>query len=84
MTNPHGLSKDNNTLFLCDGRAGIKIYNVSDPSNINLLKHITGIETYDAIAWNNNLVVVAKDGLYQYNYADPSNPVLRSKISVNR
>ena len=84
MTNPHGLSKDHNTLFICDGRAGLKIYNTSDPSNINLVKHISGIETYDAIAWNNNLVVVAKDGLYQYNYSDPANPVLRSKISVNR
>ena len=27
MTNPRGLSKDGNTLFICDGTAGLKIYN---------------------------------------------------------
>ena len=60
------------------------MYDAANPSNIVLKKHITGFETYDAIAWNNNLLLVAKDGLYQYNYSDPANLVLRSKISVNR
>ena len=82
MTHPFGLSKDNNILFVCDGTDGIKIYNASDPSNINLLKHVTGIETYDAIAWNKNLLVVAKDGLYQYDYTDIINLRLLSKIGI--
>jgi hypothetical protein len=84
MTHPHGLAKDNNKLFICDGRDGLKMYDASDPSNIVLKKHITGIETYDAIAWNNNLIVVAKDGLYQYNYSNPNDLVQKSKLSVNR
>jgi hypothetical protein len=84
MTHPHGLTKANNLLFICDGRDGLKMYDASSPGNIVLLKHIPGIETYDAIAWNNNLIVVAKDGLYQYDYSNPANLVQRSKLTVNR
>lgn len=84
MTNPHGLSKSGDLLFICDGRDGLKMYDAANPNNLQLKKHITGLETYDAIAWNNNLIVVAKDGLYQYDYSDPASLSLRSKISVNR
>lgn len=84
MTNPHGLSKDNNLLFICDGAAGLKIYDATNPLNLVLKQHITGIETFDAIAWNNNLLVVAKDGLYQYDYSNPANITLKSKLNVNR
>jgi hypothetical protein len=84
MTNPHGLAKDNNLLFICDGRDGLKMYDATDPLNISLKKSITGMETYDAIAWNNNLLVVAKDGLYQYDYSNPANLIQKSKLSVAR
>ncbi|HEV7779976.1 MAG TPA: hypothetical protein VGO58_01860, partial [Chitinophagaceae bacterium] len=84
MTNPHGLTKDNNLLFICDGKDGLKMYDASDPMNISLKKQATGIETYDAIAMNGNLVLVAKDGLYQYTYSTAGNLDLRSKISVSR
>lgn len=84
MTNPHGLTKDNSTLFICDGKDGLKMYDATDPSNIILKKHVMGLETYDAIAWNNNLVVVAKDGLYQYDYSSPGDLIQRSKLTVNR
>ena len=84
MTHPHGLTKNNNLLFICDGSDGLKMYDATDPSSIVLKKHITGLETYDAIAWNGNLVVVAKDGLYQYDYSHPNDLVQRSKLTVNR
>lgn len=84
MTNPHGLSKDGNYLFLCDGKAGLKIYDASDVMNIKLIKQFSNLETYDVISMNGNAVVVAKDGLYQYNYSDPSNIQLRSRLSISR
>jgi hypothetical protein len=83
LTNPHGLTKDNNVLFVCDGKDGLKVYDASNPLSLLLLKNITGIETYDAIAWNNNLLVVAKDGLYQYDYSNPAGMVQKSKLGVN-
>jgi len=82
MTNPHGLSKDGNTLIICDGRDGLKFYNASDVRNLSLQKHITGLNTYDVIAINGWALVVAKDGLYQYDYSSLSNVNLISKMSV--
>lgn len=83
MTNPHGLAKDNNLLFICDGRSGIKMYDVTNPLAIVLKQQITGMETYDAIAWNNNLLVVARDGLYQYSYAGGT-LTQKSKLSLKQ
>jgi hypothetical protein len=82
LTNPHGLSKSGSTLFICDGNGGFKVFNAADVNNIKLFKTITGMDAYDVIASNNIALVVAKDGLYQYNYADAANPVLLSKMSV--
>jgi hypothetical protein len=82
LTNPHGLSKDGDLLFICDGAAGLKIYNAGNASNLQMIKQITGAETYDVIAWNNIALVVAKDGLYQYDYSDVNNIQLKSKISI--
>jgi hypothetical protein len=85
MTNPHGLAKAGNLIFICDGKDGLKIYDTpASPCNMQLVKHFTGLETYDAIAWNSNLLVVAKDGLYQYDYSNPASILQRSKLTVNR
>ena len=82
LTSPHGLSKDKNVLFVCDGTDGLKIFDASDAGNIITLKQITGFETYDVIANNNKAIVIAKDGLYQYNYADVNNIKLLSKLTI--
>ncbi len=82
LKNPHGLSKDGNSLFICDD--GLKVYNASDVNNLQLLQHIKDAETFDVIARNNVALVVAKDGLYQYDYSDIANVKLLSKLSVTR
>ena len=85
MTNPRGLSKDKDLLFICDGTGGLKVFNASNPRNVNLIKKIEGIgETYDVIAMDNRALVVTKDGLYQFDYSDPNNIKLISKISINK
>jgi hypothetical protein len=82
MTNPHGLSKDGNTLIICDGKDGLKFYNAADVNNITLLKKISGTETYDVIALNGWALVVAKDGLYQYDYSSLADIKLLSKLNI--
>ena len=84
MTNPHGLSKDGNILFICDGNDGLKIYNAADVQNLKLIKHITNIETYDIIAFNKIALLVAKDGLYQYDYSDLNNIRQLSRLGIVR
>ncbi|MEO5995741.1 MAG: hypothetical protein ABIN89_03470 [Chitinophagaceae bacterium] len=80
MTNPHGLSKDGNSLFICDGTAGLKVYDATDVKDLKLKSNITGFETYDVIAFNNVAIVVAKDGLFQYDYSNMDNIKLLSRI----
>jgi hypothetical protein len=82
LNNPHGLSKDGNLLFICDGDAGLKVYDASDIMNLQLIKQINDISTFDVIAMNKIALVVAKDGLYQYNYTDPADIKLLSKIVI--
>ncbi|MBC7872592.1 MAG: hypothetical protein H7Y01_01275 [Ferruginibacter sp.] len=84
MTNPYGLTKDNNSLFICDGKSGLKMYDAANPLDIILKKQLPDIETYDAIAVNGNLLVVAKEGLYQYGYTYPGTLNFKSRIAVNK
>jgi hypothetical protein len=84
MNSPQGLSKDNTTLFICDGSAGLKVYDASSPTNLSLLKTINGLEPVDVIAWNKKAIVVAKDGLYQYDYSNVNNIRLLSKITISQ
>lgn len=82
MNNPHGLSKDDNLLFICDGANGLKVYDASDVTKIKLLSVVSDIETFDVIAMNGVALVVTSKGLYQYAYADPEHLVLLSKIEI--
>jgi hypothetical protein len=84
MTNPHGLAKDENLLFICDGKDGLKVFNAADVHNLKLIKTIGGLETFDVIAFNNVAIVVAKDGLYQFNYSDSNNIRQISKITIEQ
>ena len=80
MYNPHGLSKDGDLLFICDGKDGLKIYDAANVNDIKLKKHFPGMETYDVIAMNNIALVVAKDGFYQYDYSNVNDIKLISKM----
>jgi len=82
MTNPFGLGKEGNILFICDGKDGIKVYDATDANDLKLIKKIDGVEPFDVIALNNIALVVAKDGLYQFDYSNASNIRLLSKISL--
>ena len=83
FTNPHGLAKDGDLLFICDGKDGLKVFDVSNIFSIQQLDRVKDLETYDVIAWNNKLLVVAKGGLYQFDYSNPSKLSMISKLTVN-
>jgi hypothetical protein len=84
MTNPHGLGKDGDLLFVCDGSAGLKVYNSADPKLLpgNLIYTYPGINAFDVIPIGKELVLIGDDGLYQYDYSNVRNITLLSKISV--
>jgi hypothetical protein len=84
MSEPYGLGIDNNTLFICDGDAGLKIYDATDPLTItdNLIKQFSDIQAYDVIPLNGVLMLIGEDGFYQYDYSDLNNIQLLSTIAV--
>lgn len=86
MINPHGLGIDGSTLFLCDGADGLKVYDVSDPLKVdkNKLAHYRGISTYDVIPLSGLLILIGKDGLFQYDYSNLDSLKLLSSIPVIR
>jgi hypothetical protein len=68
MDNPHGLSKDGNLLFICEGKSGLKVFDARNPDDLRLLSVVKDIETYDVIAWRGIALVTTKQGLFQYEY----------------
>ncbi len=86
MTNPYGLGKDGDLLFVCDGTAGLKVYDAADPKFISnhLVFSYPDIKAYDVIPLGDVLVMVGDDGLYQYDYSNIQNISLLSKIEVKK
>lgn len=84
MTKPKGLGIDNGTLFLCDD--GLKIYNAEDSQTLmaNRLAHYSGMEGYDVIPHDNVLMMIADDGIYQYDYSNLKEIKQLSKLAVKK
>lgn len=68
MQGPKGLGVDGDKLFVCDDDAGLKVFDVADPLRLQTLQHLSGINCYDVIPNQGNLIVMGEDGLFQYDY----------------
>lgn len=84
MTAPYGLGIDDEVLFVCDGSAGLKVFNAADPYLISehLLATFPNINAYDVIPLGSSLLMIGADGFYQYDYTNLSNIKLISSIKV--
>jgi hypothetical protein len=86
MDNPHGLSVFDNTLFLCEGASGLKVFDVQNKLTgpLQTLFRDPSFFAYDAIKIPNQdvLIVVGEDGFYQYDIQNPSGLTLLSRIEV--
>ena len=86
MHNPHGLSISDDLLFICEGTEGLKIFDKSDVAAIdeNQQFHQKGLTTYDVITLGDKklAMVIGEDGLYQYDFSDPTNLKELSVIPV--
>lgn len=84
LKSPKGLSKDGNTLLICDGTDGLKLFDASDPANVIFLKTITGMEPHDVIAVQGYAIAVAANGIYIIDYHQPVNAAIIGKIEINK
>jgi len=85
MQGPAGLGIDFPNLFICEGQYGLKSFDASNAMDIKLQQHIEKINAYDVIPMDGKqLMMIGKDGLYQYDTTDPKNLKLLSVISVKK
>ena len=84
MTSPKGLGIDNGTLFLCDD--GLKVYDARNPMILmaKQLAHYKGMDGYDLIPFEHTLMMIADDGIYQYDYTDLKNIKQLSKLPIGQ
>jgi len=83
MQEPTGLGIDGNKLFICDGVAGLKVFNASDPLKLSVLDIIPDLNCNDVIPNNNVLVVSDSLGLLQYDYTSDQIQLL-SEITITQ
>lgn len=86
MHNPIGVGVDQNTLFVCDNTEGLKVYDASDVATIdqNMVDYIHNITAVEVIPvfYDDIAIIGTPQGIYQYDYSDPSNLVQLSWIPV--
>ncbi len=84
MTSPYGLGIDGDVLFVCEGTAGLRVFDASDPAKVGQrqLKYFTNIIAYDVIPLSNCLFLIGDGGFYTYDYSDLQNIHLIGSIPV--
>jgi hypothetical protein len=82
MINPHGLGVDGNVLFVCEGDSGLKMFDLTNPTDPKLVQYIPDVRSYDVIPSRDVLIVTGKDGIFQYSYANRKELKLLSKLSI--
>ena len=84
MLSPYGLGLDGQTLFICEGTNGLKVFNSDNIYALNsgLVKFYSDISAYDVIPINKDLILIGDDGLYQFDYSNLDDIKLLSRISV--
>lgn len=80
MTSPKGLGLYQNYVIVCNGESGVEIFDYSNPNQLQKVSGISGIDAYDVIIRNDHMILIGKDGLFQYLINDIQNIQLVSNI----
>ena len=84
MTNPGGLAVNGNDLIVTDGAGGIRFLNLKDPEHPEIVHTLEAPKAAsDVMMVGQVAIVVADDGVYQYNYENMESPRLLSKMGIS-
>jgi hypothetical protein len=70
MYHPKGLGVDGELLFICDTDEGLKVYDRSDPVNIELIRTFDHLVPFDVIPYRGLLFVMTNQNIHQFDYSD--------------
>jgi len=82
MEGPNGLGVKGDKLFVCDGEAGLKVFDKSDAPNVTEIDHFENVFAYDVIPLEASLLMIGDKILYQYEYVE-HNIQLISSFELN-
>lgn len=80
MQAPEGLTIAGDKLFVCDGVAGLKVFDISERAKPVFSSSIADVDCNDVIAQNGILYVITDTSFQQYDYS-VSPPALLSEVS---
>lgn len=66
MFAPTGLAIEGEQLFVCDGAAGLKVFDVTDPLDLKITDALIGQSCNDLIPHQGLLIATTNDGIWQY------------------
>ncbi|WP_396602093.1 LVIVD repeat-containing protein [Algibacter sp. R77976] len=72
LENPYGLGIKDDVLFVCDGTAGLKLFERETPKDLKLVNTLKNIQAKDVIPLDNSLIMIGGNTIYQYEYKENS------------
>lgn len=78
LDNPYGLGVKGNTLFVCDGASGLKLFDKTNPLDIRMIGNLKNIQSKDVIPLENTLLMIGNNTIYQYKYIKGSVKLISS------
>ncbi len=83
VSEPYGLGIKNNSLYVCEGLGGIKVFNITkayDPIQVSDIR-VNNTTFYDVIPYANILIAQVNDGFILYDIGtNPMQPAFLSRI----
>ena len=80
LENPYGLGIKNNMLYVCDGTAGLKLFERETPEDLKLVNSLKDIQAKDVIPLEKSLIMIGEKTLYQYEYIENNIGLISSYI----
>ena len=81
MNSPWGLGLKGNRLYVCDGSAGLVVYDLSDAIHPQVVRRLNNETFYDVIPTNDLLIAMVEGGTSLYSYQSGDTLTYMSKIA---
>ena len=80
LENPYGLGIKNDMLYVCDGTAGLKLFERETSEDLRLVNSLKDIQAKDVIPLEKSLIMIGEKTLYQYEYIENNIGLISSYI----
>jgi hypothetical protein len=80
LSQPYGLGYSDTTLYVCDYRYGLRIYNIRNAWSPTLKKTLLNGTYFDVFAYGNQLICWVETGMVIYDISKPEDPVLKAEV----